>query len=102
MKYKVNDTVQVVLGKDKGKVAKVTSVKPGNKVVVEGINTYKRHIKKQNRENQGGIVEVERPIDIAKIQLVCPSCKKITRIGYQIQTGGKIRICKKCQAVLDK
>lgn len=102
MKYKVNDTIQVVLGKDKGKIAKITSVKPDNKVVVAGINTYKRHIKKQNRENQGGIVEVERPLDIAKIQLVCPSCKKITRIGYQVQTSGKIRICKKCQAVLDK
>lgn len=103
MKLKVNDQVQIIAGKDNGKTGKVTAVyiKAG-KVVVEGMNKYKRHLKKQSDKNPGGVVAIERPLDIAKVQLVCPTCKKLTRIGYQIlPTGDKIRICKKCQAQLD-
>ena len=85
MKLKVQDKVLVLTGKDKGKEAAITKVFPKKeKVVVEGINKYKRHLKKQSDQNPGGIVEVERPINISKIQLICPSCKKPTRIGMKV------------------
>jgi large subunit ribosomal protein L24 len=101
MKIKVNDKVEVMVGKDKGKQAKVTSVVDAQRVIVEGVNKFKRHVKKQN-DNPGGIVEIERAMDVSKVQLICPSCKKITRIGYQVDKSGKIRVCKKCQASIDK
>ena len=102
MKLKVNDTVQIVIGKDKGKKGKITKVFPKkDKVIVEGMNQYKRHIKKQNDKNPGGVVEIERPLDIAKVQLICSSCKKLTRIGYKVTKTNKTRVCKKCQAQLD-
>lgn len=103
MKLKTNDKVLVVLGKDAGKSGKITQVlTKRNRVIVEGINKYKRHIKRQNEQNPGGIVEIERPLDIAKVQLICPSCKKPTRVGYQVTNTSKVRICKKCQATIDK
>jgi large subunit ribosomal protein L24 len=103
MKLKLNDQVKIVTGKDTGKTGKVTKIlNKANRVIVEGYNKYKKHLKKQSDKNPGGIVAIERALDISKVQLVCPSCKKITRVGYQIlPTGDKIRICKKCQAQLD-
>jgi large subunit ribosomal protein L24 len=100
-KLKVGDQIKVVAGKDKGKSAKITKMFPAKqKVLVEGINKYKRHIKRQNDQNPGGIVEVERPLNWAKVQIICPSCKKPTRIGFKTTKTSKVRICKKCAAQL--
>ena len=99
MKFKIGDQVQVTAGKDKGKTSEITKVIPGkNRVVVKGANLYKRHLK--SREGiQGGIFSIERPLPTANIALICPTCKKLTRIGYtKPEQGDKIRICKKCQA----
>jgi large subunit ribosomal protein L24 len=103
MKLKTNDQVIIIAGKDVGKTGKVTQViVKKNSVVVEGANKYKRHLKKRSDKQPGGIVSIERPLNAAKVQLLCPSCKKPTRIGYQLlQTGDKIRICKKCHAQID-
>ena len=79
-----------------------------NKVLVEGINLYKKHLKKQGEDKPGGIVEMNRPLTVANVALICPKCQKPTRVGYQFdkpaspsaRQGGqhkKYRICKKCQ-----
>ena len=99
MKLKVGDQVMVMTGKDKGKSSKITKVFPQKgKVIVEGVNKYKRHLKKQSDKNPGGIVEIERAIWVENVQLICPTCKKTTRVGYHVTDQEKQRVCKKCQA----
>lgn len=97
MKLKINDTVKVTLGKDRGKTGKVEKVLPKiNAVVVAGINLYKKHKKAQGEKQPGGIIEILKPLNVAKVALVCPKCHQPTRIGYQDQDTKKVRICKKC------
>ncbi len=97
MKIKKGDTILVKSGKDKGKKGKVESVnyKTG-KILVPEINTYKRHVKKNDAFPQGGVVELSRPIGASNIALVCPKCDKPSRFGYKIIEGLKKRVCKKC------
>lgn len=94
MHIKKNDLVQVIAGKDKkeNKQGIVLKVYPKtNKVLVEGINLVSKH-QKSNGENPGGIMEVEAPIHISNVQLVCPTTNKPTRVRYEIKDGKKIRI----------
>ncbi len=103
MKFKVGDNVLVTGGKDKGRKGKIERAYPQTgKVMVKGVNQYKRHVKRQGENQPGGILTLERPLPLAKVALICPKCQKVTRIGYQMaKTGGqKQRICKKCQGVL--
>ncbi len=101
MKIKKGDKIKVISGKDNGKTAKVEKVYlKQNKVLIQGINIYKKHVKKNEKMPQGGIVEVPRPLAISKIMLVCPKCEKITRVGYEKKAGKKNRICKKCKSVV--
>lgn len=101
MKIRKNDTVQIQLGKDRGKSAKVLRVltKEG-KILVEGLNMYKRHIGKKAGLKEGNILEIAKPLNISNVILVCPACKKTTRVGYKIEGKVKVRICKKCQEVI--
>lgn len=97
MKIKKDDTVQILLGKDRGKTGKVMRVlTKDNKVLVEGINVVKRHVRKSG-QFEGGVIDLAKPVDISNVVFVCPSCKKVTRIGYRVENGTKIRICKKCK-----
>ena len=97
MKIKKGDTIIVTLGKDKGKKGKVEQVLPGvSAVIVAGINVYKRHMKRRDDKHPGGIIDIVKPIAVAKIALVCPSCGKPTRVGYLVSKTDKMRICKKC------
>jgi large subunit ribosomal protein L24 len=100
MKIHKEDTVQIMLGKDRGKSGRVLRVLGSeSKILVEGVNTFKRHVKKmQNIE--GGIVDITKPVNISNVMIVCPNCKKLTRVGYKITDGEKSRICKKCQKPL--
>lgn len=100
MKIKKNDTVQIILGKDRGRTGKVLTVfgKEG-KALVEGVNVYKRHIRKMGGR-EGGILDLNKPVNISNMALVCPSCKQVTRVGYKINGEEKMRICRKCQEVL--
>jgi large subunit ribosomal protein L24 len=99
MKIKKGDTVIVTSGKDKDRQGKVEKVyRKSEKVLIQGINLYKRHIKKNEKMPQGGIISVPRPLSVAKVMLICPVCKKPTRIGYRIEKNKKIRICRKCQS----
>jgi large subunit ribosomal protein L24 len=99
MKIKKDDKVVVLAGKDKGKQGKVLIADPkGGKVVVEGVNVATKHRKPRKQGDEGGIIKVETPIYVSKVQLVCPKCGKATRVGFKVEDGKKSRICKKCGA----
>ena len=101
MKLKKGDQVVVTLGKDKGKKGKIEKVFPRfHSVLVAGVNISKRHRKKRDEQHPAGITELIKPIDVAKIMLVCPKCGAQTRIGYRIVKDLKERICKKCDQVI--
>lgn len=101
MKFKKGDKIKVGAGKDKGREGVIEKVySKQNKVLITGVNIYKKHVKKNEQMPQGGVVEVSRPLDISKIIMVCPKCKKQTRIGYEIIKNKKSRICKKCKSAL--
>ena len=99
MNIKKDDKVIVLSGKDKGKQGKVLSADPkAMKVVVEGVNVATKHQKPMKQGQDGGIIKVETPIYVSKVQLVCPKCGKGTRVGHKIADGKKVRVCKKCGA----
>jgi large subunit ribosomal protein L24 len=100
-----NDDVVVVTGKDRGKRGRVLKVVPEkNRLVVEGVNVIKRHTKPNpQRGIKGGLVEREAALHASNVQLVCPECGKPTRLGKKILGDGrKVRVCRKCEGVVDK
>ncbi|KAB2892043.1 MAG: 50S ribosomal protein L24 [Desulfobulbaceae bacterium] len=101
---KKNDQVEVIAGKDKGRVGKVLKVLPDeNRAVVERVNMVKRHTKAREMNQQGQIVEKEAPIHVSNLQLICPECTKTGRIGRKIlDDGAKIRFCKSCGESIEK
>ena len=99
MNIKRDDKVIVLSGKDKGKMGKVLVADPkGMKVIVEGVNVATKHQKPQKQGQDGGILKVETPIYVSKVQLVCDKCGKGVRVGHKIVDGKKVRVCKKCGA----
>ena len=100
MKLRVNDTVVVLLGKDKGREERIEKLLPKKgKIIVKGINVFKKHIKK-TQDNEGGIVDVTKPIDVSKVALKCPECGKSTRVGYTVIKDKKQRVCRKCKKLI--
>lgn len=98
MKLRKGDTVIVRLGKDKGKKGKVQSIFPKEgTLIVEGINVFKRHLKKKDEKHPSGIIDRTKPIILSKLSFLCPKCGKAARLGYLIVRGEKIRICRKCE-----
>ena len=97
---KRDDNVVILTGRDRGKQGKVLEVSPSEqKVIVEGCNIISKHVKPRRIGETGGIVKAESPIYACKVQLVCPKCKKPTRVGHKVNEGGKKeRLCKKCGA----
>ena len=106
MKFKIKkgDTVKVISGKDKGKTGKIEKVFPKKgQVLIEQINVYKRHLKAQGKDKPGGIIDISKPLKIAKVVFVCPKCHQPAKIGFLIdKSGKKSRICRKCRQVIDK
>lgn len=101
MKLKLGDTVKISLGKDRGKTGKIEAVLPKrNSVIITGLNLYKKHRKAQGKNQPGGIIEITKPLNVAKLTLICPNCHQPTRVGYQGELKKKLRICKKCQKPL--
>jgi large subunit ribosomal protein L24 len=98
------DTVLVMTGKEKGKKGRVLSVMPlKSKLTIEKVNIIKRHMKPSRKYAQGGIIEKEAPIHISNVTLVCPKCSKPTRVGNLVmESGKKVRVCKKCKEVIDQ
>lgn len=97
MKYKKGDTVIITVGKDKGRKGKIEKILPQEEsVVVSGVNVFKRHMKRRDEKNPGGIIDIVKPIDVAKVALLCPSCGKQTRVGFVTTKSEKVRVCRKC------
>ncbi len=97
MKFKKGDTVKIVIGKDSGKTGKIEKVfSKEAKVLVEGINQFKRHLKARMQGQKSEIVTITKPLFVSKVALICPKCKKPSRIGYKFLKDEKVRICKNC------
>lgn len=95
-KIKKGDSVKVLIGKDSGRTGSVEKVLGKiNKVVVGGINIYKRSVKKTG-DTKGAVIDVIKPVDVSNVALICPNCKKVTRVGFKVEKDIKVRICKKC------
>ena len=97
-KFKIHkdDTVEVLAGKDKGKrgtVVRVVTKKDA--VIVSGVNIVKKAMKKRSQQDRGGIAEVEAPLHISNVAIVCKKCGP-TKIGYKFDGDKKIRVCRKC------
>lgn len=103
LNVKKGDTVVVLSGKDKGQQGKIVqALLKKNKVVVEGANKVKRHTKPNQNAPQGGIIVKEAPMDASKVMLVCPACSKPTRVAHKAVNGKNVRVCKKCNEVIDQ
>ncbi len=97
MKLRKNDEVKIIRGKDGGKTGKVERVfAKDHKVLVEGVNQFKRHVKARAQGQRSEIISITKPLALANVQLICPKCKKPTRVGFSINKDTKERICKKC------
>ena len=101
MKLKKGDNVIVLSGNDKGKTGEILEIIPATqKVIVKGVNIRKKHVKPRKAGEEGGIIPSEYPIHSSKVNVVCPKCGKASKIGYVIEDGKKVRVCKKCGAKL--
>ncbi len=99
-KIKKGDLVKVMAGRDNGKEGKVLRIlAKENKVLVEGANLVKRHIRKMEGI-EGGIMEISKPLNLSSVMLVCPNCKKASRVSFKIEGNTKVRICKKCKEAI--
>jgi large subunit ribosomal protein L24 len=97
MKIKKGDTVKVLYGKEKGKRGPVVAIDvKKQKVIVEGLNLYKRHLKGDGKTRTSEIVTIEKPFPISKVMLVCPLCDKPTRVTIKKDGKEIVRTCKKC------
>jgi large subunit ribosomal protein L24 len=109
VKYSIkkNDQVQVIAGREKGKTGKVLGIntKTG-RVTVEKVNLVKRHVKPNQKQPQGGIVEKELALHYSNVQIMCPKCNRGVRHGHKLIGSGKdktkkVRVCKRCHESLD-
>ena len=101
MKIRKGDTVQILSGNDKGKTGEVLETIPKtSRIIVKGINIRKKHITPKKQGEEGGIVPVECSIHSSKANVVCPKCGKATRIAMKVEDGKKVRVCKKCGAII--
>ena len=103
MKIRKNDTVLVVAGKDKGKTGKVRFAYPKKEqLLVEDVNFIKRHTRASGTVRQAGIIQLEAPIPVSNVMLLCSRCNHPTRVGFRfLEDGRKVRFCRRCSEVLD-
>ena len=103
MRIKKDDNVLVIAGKDKGKKGKVRFAYPRKQqVIVEGINFIKKHSKAKGTVRQAGIIDLEAPVNISNVMLLCDKCNKPGRIGYRkLEDGRRVRFCRACNEVVD-
>jgi len=108
LNIKKGDTVLIIAGKDRGKQGVVSRALPQvNKVIVEGLNIAKKHIRPQGQTRQGGIIEKAMPLQVSNTMLICTECGKPTRVAHERRPMGSdqkmrsVRVCKKCQKVIE-
>jgi large subunit ribosomal protein L24 len=102
-RVKRDDTVEINTGKDRGKRGQVRRVLPKEeRVVVAGLNIAKRHRRQRSANEVSAIVEIEAPLHLSNVQVVCPSCTKAVRVGFKLlDDGKKVRVCKACGEAID-
>lgn len=100
-KIKTNDEVMITKGKDSGKRGKVTRILTREKkLIVGGLNMYKRHLKRRSEKEQSQIISKELGISVSNVKLICPHCNTPTRVRFETENGRKIKICKKCKKTI--
>jgi large subunit ribosomal protein L24 len=101
-KIKRNDIVQVIAGKDKGKKGRVLRLLPTDyRAIVEGINLVKKHRRRTQQDQQGGIAQIPLPMHVSNLMLICKNCNKPTRVGFIVSKDKtRSRVCKKCKQAL--
>lgn len=102
-RIKKGDTVEVIAGRDLGDRGEVITVLPKrSRVIVSGVNTQKKHYKARQVGNQqipAQIADIDAPIHVSNVMLICPACEQRTRVGFVVhEDGSKERVCKKCKA----
>jgi len=107
MNIKKGDTVLIITGKDRGKQGTVSRAMPQiNKVIIEGLNIVKKHVRPQGQTRQGGVIDKAMPIDVSNTMLICTECGEPTRVGHDRRPVGvdqklrPVRVCKKCHKVI--
>lgn len=101
MRFRKGDEIIVTRGKDLGKKGKIEKVFPKTgKVLISGINLYKRHLKPRGQGKPGGIVDITKPMPVSNVALICPRCGQRARVGYKLLEKTKRRICRKCREEL--
>lgn len=102
LSVKKGDNVKVITGKDAGKTGEILEVnREDGRVVVANVNVQTHHKKPRSKDDKGGLIKTEGAIDVSNVQVVCPTCKKATRVAHGVVDGNKVRVCKKCGASLD-
>ena len=103
MKIKKGDKIKVLAGKDKGKTGKVLQVfRSRDKVSIEGINLLFKNMRPKKQGEKGQKIQFPAPMAISNLALICPKCGKVTRVSYKkLENGKKVRICKKCNEIID-
>jgi len=100
-KIKKGDTVLIVKNKDRGKKGKVIKVIPkDSRIIVEGVNLVKKHLKPKTAAEKGKIIEIPAPLSWSNVRVICPSCSRPTKIGFRLENEKKVRYCKKCKKSL--
>ncbi len=104
IKVKKNDKVKILNGRDRGKSGKVLFVDTKKmSVIVEGLNLVKKTRRPDRQSQKGGIIDIESPIQISNVQVICPKCSKTSRVGKKKLSDGKnVRMCGRCGEILDK
>jgi len=102
-KVRRNDTVEITTGKDRGKRGEVRRVlTKEQRLVVAGANLVKRHRRQRNPQEPSGIIEMEAPLHVSNVKVVCPSCREAVRVGFRfLEDGRKVRSCKNCNEAID-
>ncbi len=101
MKIKKGDNIKIIIGRDRGKSGIVERVFPrDNLIVVKGIHLLKKHLKPSQKNPRGGIIEINKKIDVSNVMIICQNCGKNSRVKYQSEEKGKLRICHHCQRSL--
>ena len=99
MKVKKGDNVLIISGKDKGRTSKILKSFPKElKVLVDGINLKKKHVRPKKQGEKGQVISVPVPMDVSDVKFLCPKCGKASRLGYTVTENKKFRICKKCKS----
>src|ERR1700687_2771511 len=102
MKLHKGDQVKITSGKDRGKTGTILRAFPhgdnDDRIMIDGLNTFKKHARPKKQGEKGQMVVVPRPLNASKVMLICSVCKEPTRVGFRVEGAAKVRYCKKCKA----